>query len=46
MLDDLLCLWERFDKNHDNKLDYYEWEEMAQYLSKKYPLAAANLEQM
>ncbi len=46
MLKDLLQLWGQFDKNHDNKLDFGEWEEMAKYLRSKYPLAARGLEKM
>jgi hypothetical protein len=46
MLNDLLQIWETFDANHDNKLDYEEWKHMARFLRKKYPLASASLDEM
>jgi hypothetical protein len=46
MLNDLLKLWDKFDENHDNKLDWNEWRHMAKYLRKKYTLASCQLEKL
>ncbi|KAK4686435.1 NADH:quinone reductase (non-electrogenic), partial [Tremellales sp. Uapishka_1] len=42
LVNDLMNLWEEFDVNKDNKIDWDEWQAMAKHISKKYPLASKN----
>lgn len=46
LMEDLLELWDKFDVNKDNTLDYGEWEMMVKHIKKKYPLASKSLEKI
>lgn len=46
MLSDLLLIWDKFDENRDDKLEYEEWRLMAEHIKKKYPLTSDYLEKM
>ncbi|KAK8854628.1 hypothetical protein IAR55_003367 [Kwoniella newhampshirensis] len=43
LVNDLYSLWDKFDVNKDNTIDYEEWQEMVKYIKKKYPLASKYL---
>ncbi|OCF39117.1 NADH dehydrogenase [Kwoniella heveanensis CBS 569] len=43
LVNDLLTLWDKFDTNQDNTLDWDEWQAMAKHIKKHYPLASKYL---
>ncbi|WWD19232.1 hypothetical protein CI109_103690 [Kwoniella shandongensis] len=46
LVGDLYALWDKFDVNKDDSIDYEEWQEMVKYIKKKYPLASKYLGKM
>ncbi|RSH82305.1 hypothetical protein EHS25_006015 [Saitozyma podzolica] len=43
---ELMALWEKFDVNRDEKIDFSEWESMAKYIRKQHPLASQHFEKI
>ncbi|EIW68421.1 hypothetical protein TREMEDRAFT_71992 [Tremella mesenterica DSM 1558] len=46
LVNDLMDLWEKFDENKDETLDFDEWQKMSKHIKQKYPLASKNLERL
>lgn len=46
LVGDMMEIWDKYDTNKDNKLDYNEWSKMVGEIKKSYPLAQQYLEKV
>ncbi|ORY35681.1 putative 64 kDa mitochondrial NADH dehydrogenase [Naematelia encephala] len=46
LINDLMTLWDKYDKDKDGTINYDEWQEMAASIKKKYPLTGKHIGKM
>jgi len=46
LVSDLMDLWDKYDLNKDNSLDFEEWQAMAKHIKKRYPLTGKYLDKV